>query len=494
MTQNQLGKQRCEILGKTLVIMSALFAASRCASLRAVRPLCSHVAAASLLLARWYSSKFPSHTVINMPALSPTMTQGNIASWSKKEGDELAPGEPIAEIETDKATMDFEFQEEGYLAKILLGDGSQDVPVGKPIAVYVEDSGDVLAFENFTAEDAGEGAAKPKEEAKEEPKEEPKEQKESKESKESSESKESKPAAKTSAPKPSGRIFASPLAKTIALEKGISLKNVKGTGPNGRIVAKDLDSIKESTPAAAAAAPAAATGGSYTDTPLTNMRKTIASRLLQSTQQSPTYIVSSEISVSKLLKLRQSLNASAEDRYRLSVNDLLIKAIAKASLRVPEVNSAWLGDQGVIRTYNYVDVSVAVATPTGLITPIVKNADTKGLAAISTEIKDLGKRAKANKLAPEEFQGGTVTISNLGMNHAVNSFTSIINPPQTSIFAIGTVTKKAVPSDVNEQGFVFDDVMTITGTFDHRVIDGALGGEFMKALKKIVENPLELLV
>ncbi|XXZ97663.1 pyruvate dehydrogenase complex dihydrolipoamide acetyltransferase component (E2) [Meyerozyma guilliermondii] len=422
------------------------------------------------------------------------MTQGNIASWSKKEGDQLAPGEAIAEIETDKATMDFEFQEDGYLAKILMGDGSHDIPVGKPIAVYVEESNDVAAFENFTAEDAGEGEAKPAE-TKEEPKQESKEESKdtSKESKAAPAKSESK---SSSTPKPSGRIIASPLAKTIALEKGISLKNVKGSGPNGRIVAKDLENIKESAAAAPAAAAAAAApvGASYTDTPLTNMRKTIASRLLQSTQQSPSYIVSSEMSVSKLLKLRQSLNASAEDRYRLSVNDLLIKAIAKASLRVPEVNSAWLGEQGVIRTYNYVDVSVAVATPTGLITPIVKNADTKGLATISAEIKDLGKRAKANKLAPEEFQGGTVTLSNLGMNHAVTSFTSIINPPSCAIFAVGTVTKKAVPSDVNEQGFIFDDVMNITGTFDHRLVDGALGGEFMKALKKIVENPLEMLV
>ncbi|EDK36052.2 hypothetical protein PGUG_00150 [Meyerozyma guilliermondii ATCC 6260] len=474
--------------------MSALFAASRCASLRVMRPQCSHIAAASLSLSRWYSSKFPPHTVINMPALSPTMTQGNIASWSKKEGDQLAPGEAIAEIETDKATMDFEFQEDGYLAKILMGDGSHDIPVGKPIAVYVEESNDVAAFENFTAEDAGEGEAKPAE-TKEEPKQESKEESKdtSKESKAAPAKSESK---SSSTPKPSGRIIASPLAKTIALEKGISLKNVKGSGPNGRIVAKDLENIKESAAAAPAAAAAAAApvGASYTDTPLTNMRKTIASRLLQSTQQSPSYIVSSEMSVSKLLKLRQSLNASAEDRYRLSVNDLLIKAIAKASLRVPEVNSAWLGEQGVIRTYNYVDVSVAVATPTGLITPIVKNADTKGLATISAEIKDLGKRAKANKLAPEEFQGGTVTLSNLGMNHAVTSFTSIINPPSCAIFAVGTVTKKAVPSDVNEQGFIFDDVMNITGTFDHRLVDGALGGEFMKALKKIVENPLEMLV
>ncbi|PSK37060.1 pyruvate dehydrogenase complex dihydrolipoamide acetyltransferase [Candidozyma pseudohaemuli] len=445
----------------------------------------------TLSMARFYSSKFPDHTVIHMPALSPTMTQGGIMSWSKQVGDELAPGEPIAEIETDKASMDFEFQEEGYLAKILVDAGAQDVPVGKPIAVYVEESGDVAAFESFTAEDAGEGPAPPaQEEAKEEPKEEPKKEDEAPQ----------KPAAtaKDSTPSkaPAGRIFASPLAKTIALDKGIALKNIKGSGPNGRIVAKDVEAYK--APAAATSAAPAATGAavpaSYEDIPLTGMRKTIASRLLQSTQQSPTYIVQSQLNVTKLLKLRQSLNATAEDRYKLSVNDLLIKAIALASVRVPQANSAWLAEEGVIRQYNNVDVSVAVATPTGLITPIVKNAHNRGLAAISKEIKELGKKAKAGKLAPEEYQGGTICISNLGMNHAVNAFTSIINPPQSAIVAIGTTDKKAVPSAVNEQGFVFEDVITVTATFDHRVIDGAVGGDWVRELKRIVENPLEFLV
>lgn len=478
--------------------MSALIAASRTAVAFRAAACSKQYSIGYLQLARLYSSgKFPPHTVINMPALSPTMTQGNIGTWNKKEGDELHPGEAIAEIETDKASMDFEFQEDGFLAKILKEDGSKDIPVGKPIAVYVEESEDVGAFEGFTAEDAGEGAPAPKSEESEsseasESKEEPKEASKS-------ESKEQKPKSEGSAAssKPTtGRIFASPLAKTIALDKGISLKNIKGSGPHGRIVAKDLENYKEPAAAAAAsgAAPAAAGVASYEDTPISNMRKTIATRLTQSTQQSPSYIVQSQMSVTKLLKLRQSLNAAAEDRYRLSINDLLIKAIALASLRVPEANSAWLGDQGIIRTYSNVDVSVAVATPTGLITPIVKNAHIKGLAAISKEVKELGKKAKAGKLSPEEYQGGTITISNLGMNPAVNSFTSIINPPQSAIIAIGTLDKKAVPSDVNEQGFVFEDTITITGTFDHRTVDGALGGEWIKALKKIVENPLEMLV
>lgn len=464
--------------------MSALLVASRLAP-RVIR---------AVPVLRFYSSKFPAHTVINMPALSPTMTQGNIGSWSKRVGDELQPGEAIAEIETDKASMDFEFQEEGYLAKILLDDGAKDIPVGKPIAVYVEDKADVPAFESFTAEDAASAdqtASSPAsgaEESKQPPKEEPKQ-----DTKESSSKPESKSSNQSSKSAPSDRIFASPLAKTIAIEKGISLKGVKGSGPHGRILAKDIENLKptsSSTPSSAPSTPAAG----FEDIPVSAMRKTIATRLLQSTQQTPSYIVQSQISVSKLLKLRQSLNATAEDRYRLSVNDLLIKAIAIATKRVSDVNVAWLGDQGVIRKFNSVDVSVAVATPTGLITPIVFEAHTKPLSKISTEVKDLGKRAKSGKLKPEEYQGGTICISNLGMNPAVTSFTSIINPPQSAIVAIGTTEKKAVPSDANEHGFVFDDVMTITGTFDHRAIDGALGGEWMKELKKIVENPLEMLV
>ncbi|KAI5950343.1 LAT1 [Candida jiufengensis] len=480
--------------------MSALFAVSR--SAMAARALVSRSSTqminttSFLTLARMYSSgKFPPHTVINMPALSPTMTQGNIQEWSKKVGDELQPGEAIAEIETDKASMDFEFQEEGYLAKILKDSGSKDVPVGEPIAVYVEEADDVPAFENFTAADAGEAPKQPKEEEskEEKPKEEPKE-----EAKETKESKPSTAPSKSAAP--TDRIFASPLAKTIALEKGIALKGVKGSGPHGRIVAKDLEGLesKSAAPSAAstpsAAAATSAPGATYEDIPITSMRKTIATRLLQSTQQSPTYIIQSQISVSKLLKLRASLNSSADERYKLSVNDLLIKAIAIASIRVPQVNSAWLGDQGIIRQYNNVDVSVAVATPTGLITPIVKDAHNKRLSAISNEVKDLGKRAKIGKLNPEEYQGGTICISNLGMNHAVSAFTSIINPPQSAIVAIGTTEKKAVPSEVNEQGFIFDDVLTITGTFDHRVVDGALGGEWIKELKRIIENPLEMLI
>ncbi|CCF60154.1 hypothetical protein KAFR_0J00860 [Kazachstania africana CBS 2517] len=442
---------------------------------------------------RCYAS-YPAHTVIDMPALSPTMSEGNIANWLKKEGDSLSPGDAIAEIETDKAVMEFEFQEEGYLAKILVPGGTNNVQVGKPIGIYVEEADDVAAFKDFKPEDAGEGkaAAKPVEEAapsKEEPAKKESTTKQQQTTKNQPSSDEIKA--------PANRIFASPLAKTMALEEGISLKKIEGTGPHGRIVKADIEnylkSASKGTVGAATGAPSVGVA-SYEDIEITNMRKIIGERLLQSTQNTPSYIVSSDISVSKLLKLRKSLNSSAHERYKLSINDVLVKAITVAAKRVPEANSYWLQDQGIIRKFNNVDISVAVATPTGLLTPIVKNADSKGLMTISKEIKELVARAKINKLAPEEFQGGTICISNMGMNDAVSMFTSIINPPQSSILAVGTVKRVALEDAGSENGISFDDQMTITGTFDHRTIDGAKGAEFMKELKNVIENPLELLL
>ncbi|QLQ78934.1 hypothetical protein HG537_0B02810 [Torulaspora globosa] len=437
---------------------------------------------------RCYAS-YPPHTVIGMPALSPTMTQGNLAIWTKKEGDKLSPGEVIAEVETDKAQMDFEFQEEGYLAKILVPEGTKDIPVNKPIAVYVEEESDVAAFKDFKVEESSAKAAT-------EPikKKETKDSKEKKPTKSSEDEKKSGTSNKTSAP--TDRIIASPLAKTIALEKGIALKNVTGTGPHGRITKSDVEAYLEKAPAASSGAGAVApsAAASYEDVEITNMRSIIGKRLLESTQSIPSYIVSSEISVSKLLKLRKSLNATANGKYKLSINDILIKAITVAAKRVPDANAYWLEDQGIIRKFKNVDVSVAVATPTGLLTPIVKNADSKGLTTISSEVKELVSRAKINKLLPEEFQGGTICISNMGMNDAVSLFTSIINPPQSTILAVGTVRRVAVEDAGAENGISFDDKINITGTFDHRTIDGAKGGEFMKELKSVIENPLELLL
>lgn len=422
------------------------------------------------------------------------MTQGNIAVWSKEVGDKLEPGEVIAEVETDKAQMEFEFQDDGYLAKILVPAGTKDIPVGKPIAVYVENEDDVPLFKDFKVDDS---ASKKPEASK---------QAESSKADTSSDNVPQKqPETKSSNAQrtsPGGRIIASPLAKTIALEEGISLKDVTGTGPHGRIVKADVEKYlankpaEKSKPAAAptGATPTPSASAQYEDVPISTMRGIIASRLLQSTQGIPSYIVSSQISVSKLLKLRQSLNSTGNDQYKLSVNDMLIKAITVAAKRVPEANAYWMEQDGVIRMFKNVDVSVAVATPTGLLTPIVKNADSKGLVSISKEVKDLGKRAKANKLMPEEFQGGTICISNLGMNNAVSMFTSIINPPQSTILAIGTVQRVPVEDAGAEYGFSFEDKINITGTFDHRTIDGARAGEFMKELKKVIENPLEMLL
>ncbi|XBW38768.1 hypothetical protein QEN19_004354 [Hanseniaspora menglaensis] len=440
--------------------------------------------ATRLAILRTYAA-FPPHNVIGMPALSPTMAQGGLAVWSKQIGDHLEPGCVLAEVETDKAQMDFEFQDEGFLAKVLIPEGSKDIPVNSPIAVYVEEEGDVAAFANFTLADAGgapKAAATPAPAATEAA---PKA------------AATPAPAAKKAEAAPvntSGRIFASPLAKSIALEQGVSLKKVSGTGPNGRIVKADIEAYLASPSAAApsAAAPAPSASASYIDIPVTTMRSIIGKRLLESTQSIPSFIVSSEISVAKLLKLRAALNETAPTK--LSINDILIKAITVAAKKVPEANSYWLGEQNIIRQFKNVDVSVAVATPTGLLTPIIKSAEAKGLSEISAEVKELAGRAKENKLKPEEFQGGTICISNLGMNSAVSMFTSIINPPQSTILAISTVNKVAVPDAAAEHGFIFDSKMNITGTFDHRTIDGAKAGDFMKALKTVIENPLELLL
>ncbi|KAL1615374.1 pyruvate dehydrogenase complex dihydrolipoamide acetyltransferase component (E2) [Diplodia seriata] len=415
------------------------------------------------------------------------MTAGNIGVWQKKPGDTISPGEVLVEIETDKAQMDFEFQEDGVLAKVLKDSGSKDIAVGSPIAVMVEEGGDVSAFADFTAEDAGgdKGAAAP-------PKEEPK----SEAPAPSEAPKQEAPAAKESE-STGGRLqtvlerepVISPAAKKLALEKGVPISQVKGSGPAGRVTLADIEKFQAAAPAAGAAT------ASYEEVPASGMRKVIATRMAQSLRENAHYYVSSSISVSKLLKLRTALNASADGAYRLSVNDFIIKACSVALRKVPTANASWIeeGGQAVIRQHNNVDISVAVATPTGLITPIVKNVTGLGLQSISAQVKDLGKRAKENKLKPEEYQGGTFTVSNMGMNDAVERFTSIINSPQAAIVAIGTTKKVAIPAET-ETGIEWDDQIVITGSFDHRVVDGAVGGEFMKALKKVVENPLELLL
>jgi pyruvate dehydrogenase E2 component (dihydrolipoamide acetyltransferase) len=374
----------------------------------------------------------------------------------------------------------------------------------QPIAVMVEEGEDVSAFEGFSIEDAG-GDKKADTPSKEG------------EASETSEppntgSKTAPPAKEEAAPaaieseSTGDRLetvlqrqpAVSPAAKKLALEKGVPIGSIKGTGKGGSVTKEDIEKYK---PAGGAPATAGAPAGAptYEDTEATSMRKVIASRLRESMNQNPHYFVASNMSVSKLLKLREALNASADGKYKLSVNDLLVKALAVAARKVPAANSSWReeGAKVIIRQHNVVDVSVAVSTPVGLMTPIVKNVNSLGLQAISSQIKDLGKRARDGKLKPEEYQGGTITISNMGMNPAVERFTAVINPPQACIVAIGTTKKVAVPGEVQEDGTAsieWDDQIVITGSFDHKVVDGAVGGEFMKEFKKAVENPLELLL
>lgn len=366
----------------------------------------------------------------------------------------------------------------------------------------VEDAGDVEAFADFTIEDAGGNKDKPAEDKKAgqealEASEPP-----SSSSETAPPPKEEKAPAAEESESTGDRLQTalerepsiSPAVKKLALEKGVPVNQIKGTGPGGRVTVKDVEKF---TPAASAGGPAAG-GPTYEDTPATSMRKTIAARLTQSMNQNPHYFVASTVSVAKLLKLRAALNASSDGKYKLSVNDFLIKAVAVAAQKVPAANSSWREEGGnvTIRQHNTVDVSVAVATPVGLMTPIVKNVTGQGLETISSTIKDLGKRARDGKLKPEEYQGGTITISNMGMNDAIDRFTAVINPPQACIVAVGAVKKVAVPKEPEDgsEGFEWDEQIVLTGSFDHKVVDGAVGGEFMKALKTVIENPLNMVL
>ncbi|KAI7890484.1 pyruvate dehydrogenase complex dihydrolipoamide acetyltransferase [Mucor mucedo] len=452
---------------------------------------------------RLYSSAaFPAHNVIAMPALSPTMTAGGIGVWNKKVGDEIQPGDVLVEIETDKAQMDFECQEEGFLAKILVDSGAKDISVGQPIAVLVENESDVAAFENFSLDDAAAPASAPAaaEPAAAEPVKE--------EAKTESAPTESKSEATSSH---GGRVLASPLARKIADERGLDISLVKGTGHSGIVTKDDVEGYKAPAPAAAGApapasastsapapaqipsayAPQGVSGAAYTDIPTTSMRKIIASRLTESKQSVPHYYVTVEINMDKTNKLREVLNKSAEGKYKLSVNDFVIKASALALKQVPEVNAAWQGD--FIRQYNSADICVAVATPSGLITPIVGSAETKGLSSISSQVKDMAKRARDGKLSPAEYQGGSFTISNLGM-FGVKNFTAIINPPQSCILAVGGAQQKVVADETTESGFAVRDVMEVTLSADHRVVDGAVSATWLQSFKGFMENPLKMML
>ncbi|XP_064231479.1 dihydrolipoyllysine-residue acetyltransferase component of pyruvate dehydrogenase complex, mitochondrial isoform X2 [Aotus nancymaae] len=404
-------------------------------------------------------SSYPAHMQVLLPALSPTMTMGTVQRWEKKVGEKLSEGDLLAEIETDKATIGFEVQEEGYLAKILVPEGTRDVPLGTPLCIIVEKEADISAFADYRPTEVTD--LKPQAPPPTPPPV-------------ATVPPTPQPLAPTpSAPCPAtpagpkGRVFVSPLAKKMAVEKGIDLTQVKGTGPDGRITKKDIDSF---VPPKAA--------------------PVIAQRLMQSKQTIPHYYLSIDVNMGEVLLLRKELNKILEGRSKISVNDFIIKASALACLKVPEANSSWMDT--VIRQNHVVDVSVAVSTPAGLITPIVFNAHIKGLETIANDVISLATKAREGKLQPQEFQGGTFTISNLGM-FGIKNFSAIINPPQACILAIGASEDKLVPAD-NEKGFDVASMMSVTLSCDHRVVDGAVGAQWLAEFRKYLEKPITMLL
>ncbi|MBN9025548.1 MAG: 2-oxo acid dehydrogenase subunit E2 [Rhizobiales bacterium] len=416
---------------------------------------------------------------ILMPALSPTMEEGNLAKWNVKVGDKVKSGDVIAEIETDKATMEVESIDEGTVGQLLVPEGAQGVKVNALIAVLLADGEDASAIGAAPAAAPAPSAA---------------------------------PAA---AAVPADRVFASPLARRLAKDAGIDIAKVAGTGPHGRVVQADIESAKKggaakaAPAAAAAAAPAAAPAhagptdaqtlklfaeGSYDLVPHDNMRKTIARRLTESKQNVPHFYVTVDCDLDALLALREQINGAApkdadgKPGYKVSVNDMVIKAMALALKKVPGANASWT-DGGML-VHKVVDVGVAVSIPGGLITPVVRNADQKSLSTISNEMKDLAKRARDRKLKPEEYQGGTTSVSNLGM-FGVKDFAAIINPPHATILAVGAGIQQPV---VRNGEIKVATVMSVTLSTDHRVVDGALGAELLQAFKGYIEKPMAMLV
>jgi len=437
---------------------------------------------------------------LKMPALSPTMEEGTLAKWLVKEGDKVASGDILAEIETDKATMEFEAVDEGTVARILVPEGTDGVKVGAPIAILAGEGEDASAAASAAPKADTAPAAPPK--ATPEPKADATPKSAPPQAPFETPAAPSQPAA---APRAEGdRIKASPLARRLAQAQNVDLSALQGSGPGGRIVRADIDAAVGKGPAVApagtpAAAPAPTAAHAVLPGPaeqaipheavkLSNMRKTIARRLSESKQQIPHIYLTVDIQLDALLKLRGELNAGLESRgVKLSVNDLLIKALAQALMDVPECNVSFAGDQ--LFKYSRADVSVAVSIPAGLITPIIVGADTKSVSAISTEMKDLAGRAKEGKLQPQEYQGGTASLSNMGM-YGIKQFEAVINPPQGMIMAIGAGEKR--PYVVNDS-LQIATVMSATGSFDHRAIDGADGARLMQAFKRLVENPLGML-
>ncbi len=425
---------------------------------------------------------------ILMPALSPTMEEGTLSTWLKKEGETVESGDVIAEIETDKATMEVEAVDEGIIGKILVESGVENVPVNTPIALLLEEGEDKSTLDDYSA-------------AKPEVKETVSEQ-EDKTKTEKDSNVNTATAPQTQPTSAGGRVFASPLARRIANDKGIDLVIVQGSGPRGRIVKADVNNFTPSTaqstasqessskaPSTGAKKLADLLGMSYREEKVSNIRKTIASRLTESKTTVPHFYLTIETNIDQLLSVRKQINDVANGEYKISVNDFIIKANAIALQKVPDANASWNDDS--ILYYDHSDISVAVATPTGLITPIIKKAETKGLAEISMEMKDLAGRARDGALKPEEYQGGTFSISNLGM-FGVSEFSAIINPPQGCILAVGAGERKPIIKANGDIGTA--TIMKATLSVDHRVVDGAVGAEYLKVLKQYLENPAMMLV
>ena len=413
---------------------------------------------------------------ILMPALSPTMTEGTLASWQVKEGDAIQSGQVLAEIETDKAVMEVEAVDEGVLAKILVPAGSESVAVNSVIALLAEEGEDPATISVPSDTNAPVNNS-------------------TNEAKASAVSPQAAPQKSTSGSSGS-RIFASPLARRLAKEAGLDLSGLTGSGPHGRIVKRDIEAAIAAGPApkTASSAPQAAMISTdlagpapYEVVPLNTMRKTIARRLSEAKSTVPHFYLSVDIELDQLLAARKALNTSADGAYKLSVNDLILKACGMALMKVPKANATW-ADEG-IRLYQRADIAVAVATDGGLITPVVRGANLKGLAAISTEMKDLAERARASKLMPEEYQGGSFTLSNLGM-FGVKQFQAIINPPQASILAVGAGVEQPVARNGKIETAT---VMSATLSVDHRAVDGALGAQLLQAIKGYIETPLSML-
>jgi len=448
---------------------------------------------------------------ILMPALSPTMEKGNLAKWLKKEGETVKTGDVIAEIETDKATMEYEAVEDGVMAKIVVPEGTSDVPVNQLIAVLAQEGEDVKA----AAAAAGKGAPPPKPPAT---------------APAPSTATAAAPQARAPAPLPpvasaprlastadpvranghGNRIFSSPLARRLAKEAGIALDRIQGSGPHGRVIARDVEAAKSGQGLRAPAAPVSTLSiaptlsdqqvralyeeGSYDFVPHDGMRRTIAQRLTASTQTIPHFYLTIDCDIGKLVAAREEINATApkdkdgKSAYKLSVNDFVIKALALALQRVPEANVSWTG-AGMLK-HRHSDVGVAVALPGGLITPIIRNAETKSLSFTSTEMNELAARARARKLKPDEYQGGTTSVSNLGM-YGIKDFTAVINPPQATILAVGVGEERAV---VRNGKIEAAQIMSCTLSCDHRAVDGALGAVLISAFKALIENPVMMLV